>query len=280
MPEGDTIRRTARTLSRALVGRVVTGYHSREPAAAADDLLGRAVVAVEARGKNLLLRFDDGRVLHSHLMMQGAWHIYRPGERWWQPSGRAAVVIETGAHSDAAAPSSPDQGGFVAVCFDTTRVALLDERQLARAPELASLGPDILAEVFDAPGALERFREAGALPIGEAVMLQHLTAGIGNIYKSESLFVARVNPWTTVAELGDEGTLRVLLAARALMQDSLQRGRRRISSFNPSRTWVYGRSGEACSVCGTTIELSRQGDLGRTTYFCPSCQPPSAPAPG
>lgn len=134
MPEGDTIRRTARTLSRALVGRVVTGYHSREPAAAADDLLGRAVVAVEARGKNLLLRFDDGRVLHSHLMMQGAWHIYRPGERWWQPSGRAAVVIETGAHSDAAAPSSPDQGGFVAVCFDTTRVALLDERQLARAP--------------------------------------------------------------------------------------------------------------------------------------------------
>lgn len=273
MPEGDTIRRTASTLNRALAGRVVTAYHSREPAAAADDLLGRTVLGVEARGKNLLLRFDDGRVLHSHLVMRGAWHIYRPGERWWKPSGRAAVVIETAA-------SAPAAEGFIAVLFDTTRVALMDERQAARAPELASLGPDILAEVFDEAAALARYLEVPELPIGEAVMLQRLTAGIGNIYKSESLFVARVHPWTTVAELGAEGTLRVLRAARELMQDSLQRGRRRISAFNPSRTWVYGRSGEPCSVCGSTIEISRQGDLGRTTYFCPSCQPPAAPAPG
>lgn len=142
MPEGDTLRRTASTLSRALLGRVVTGYHSREPAAAADDLLGRAVVAVEARGKNLLLRFDDGRVLHSHLMMRGAWHIYRPGERWWKPSGRAAVVIETGGLAEGSASASArDQPGFVAVCFDTTRVALMDERLLARAPSWPPWGP-------------------------------------------------------------------------------------------------------------------------------------------
>ncbi|MFO0724009.1 MAG: DNA-formamidopyrimidine glycosylase family protein [Myxococcota bacterium] len=259
MPEGDTLKKTAMRLTEAIAGATLTGYTARSPKAAAGDLVGHRIEAVEARGKNLLIRFDDGRVLYSHLVMRGSWHIYRPGERWQLARGRAALVLET--------------EGMLAVCFDTERVELLSARAAERYPALASLGPDLLAEDFDVAAALERYREVSDLTIGEAVMIQRLAAGIGNIYKSESLFEAKVSPFEKVGVLGDEGVARVLQAAQALLSASVDRAKVKMARTRGARMMVYGRSGEPCYVCGAEIRMERQGDLGRSTYWCPECQP-------
>jgi endonuclease-8 len=258
MPEGDTIHRTAATLRRAVGGARVTEWRSRDPAlAAVDDLVGRTVEAVEARGKHLLVRFDDGRTLHTHMRMEGSWHVYRTGEAWRKPARRAVAVVATAA--------------WVAVCFDAPVCELLPPGQLP-AP-VRRLGPDLLDPEPDLDEAIRRMRAHPELAVGEAVMRQDLVAGIGNVYKSETLFLVRVSPFAKVRALSDE-TLRAILArARRLMKRNL-RGFPRTTRrrFGGERLWVYGRSGERCFECGGAIRMRRQGTAGRSTYFCPGCQ--------
>lgn len=258
MPEGDTIHRAAHTLRRAIAGRTVTAWRSEKPELArVADLVGRTVADVEARGKHLLVRFDDGRTLHTHMMMDGSWHIYRPGERWRKSPRAAVAVIETEA--------------WVAVCFAAPRCDLLAPGEVADA--LRRLGPDLLDPDADLDEAIRRMREWADLPIGEALMRQHLVAGIGNVYKSEVLFLRRVSPFARVAALLDEALRGLLREARTLMKQNL-RGSRRTTRrrFGSERVWVYGRSGQPCFECGATIRMRRQGDTGRSTYFCPACQ--------
>jgi endonuclease-8 len=261
MPEGDTILRTARTLGRALEGRRIRRSEGA-------DVADRTVTSVEARGKNLLVHFDDGRALHTHMRMTGSWHVYRPGERWQRPAWRARVVLETDA--------------FVAVCFDAPVARMLAPGADRRAPDLASLGPDILAPDFDAREASARLRLRGEAPIGEALVAQGAVAGVGNVYKSETLFLCGVNPFGPVRDLSDETLRNVLARARELMRSSAD-GRipaaERRALGRGVRAWVYRRSGRPCRRCGTTIRMRRQGEAGRSTYWCPSCQPPSAGAP-
>lgn len=260
MPEGDTIFRAAHTLGRALGGEVVTGFRSDVLAGAGETIVGSRVIAVEARGKNLLIRFDVGRVLHTHLRMSGSWHIYRSEEPWRKPVRQARVAIET--------------RRFVAVCFNAPLVRLLLDREVERAPILRSLGPDLLARDFDAREARRRLRSLGEATIGEALMIQSAVAGIGNVYKSETLFVCGVHPWTPVSRLPDEDIDGVLVAAGRLLSmnlDGFPRATRR--SLLGGRHWVYGRSGRPCRRCDTTILMRRQGAAGRSTYWCPACQP-------
>jgi endonuclease-8 len=251
MPEGDTIHRTARTLAKAIGKRTVTRC------TLADDLVGRTVESVEARGKNLLVRFDDGRTLHTHMMMDGSWHIYRPGERWQRGTFAAVAVVETDA--------------WVAVCFDAPVVELLPP---GVEPELVRrLGPDLLDPQADPSEAVSRMRAYGELPIGEALLRQHLVAGIGNVYKSEALFLARVDPFMKVAMLGDPTLESVLGHAQRLMKQNLV-GHARVTRrrFSGARLWVYGRSGRPCLECGNRIRMRRQGEMARSTYYCPRCQ--------
>jgi endonuclease-8 len=277
MPEGDTIARAARSLSRALVGGTLTAVRSPLGAISHGHLVGRSVVGIDTYGKNLVMRFDDGRALHTHMQMSGSWHIYRPGERWRQSPGAARVVLEV-EHVREGKPPVP----FVVVCFRAPVVRLLDRVQSTRDPRLLALGPDILAPALDEAEILRRMRTENERALGDVVLDQHVVAGIGNIYKSETLFLVREDPFQPVAEV-DDARLRILLArARELMQANTSpipplanRGSTRVTRFSLGgpRYWVYKRGGEPCLVCGAKLAMRRQGEALRSTYYCPSCQP-------
>lgn len=281
MPEGDTIFRAARTLRLALGGQVVTRFEAAlaQLSAVDDDapIAGRTVEASTAHGKHLLLRFSPrpgeargALVLRTHMRMNGSWHLYRPGERWRRPRSAMRVLVET-------AP-------WVAVAFDVPVAELLREGQLERQRELRRLGPDLLAPGFDAVEAEGRLRARPHAAIADALLNQAVLAGIGNVFKSEILFVAGVSPFRTVGSLSDEEVRSILAVARKLLAANVgpgkgdgivtyTGGRRTTGRSNPAeRQWVYGRGGEPCRRCGTPIEYARQGVDARGTYWCPACQ--------
>ena len=262
MPEGDTIWRTARALQAALGGRTVTAFSSTLPAVAAAarrfGLVGRSVERVEAKGKHLLVRFGGGAVLHTHQGMTGSWHLYRRGSRWRQAPHLARAVLEA--------------GEVVAVCFRAPRVELLTAAEAARQGSLVHLGPDVMAEAFDAAVARARLRAAGDVDIGAALLQQSRLAGIGNVYKSEVLFRCGLSPFARVAALSDEVLDRVVATARGQMRGNRDAASRRTTRLVSVQHWVYRRSGRPCLRCGTTIERRLQGDPPRSTYFCPACQ--------
>ncbi|HET7685200.1 MAG TPA: DNA-formamidopyrimidine glycosylase family protein [Candidatus Limnocylindria bacterium] len=261
MPEGDTIFRTATVLREALAGRVVTRARAqaRPGLRRVPDLSrleGRRVERVEARGKHLLIGFEGGLTLRTHLRMSGAWHRYAPGEVWRRPARQASAVVET--------------AESVAVCFNAPVVELLDDRQLARHAPLTGLGPDLLGRTFDTDAALARLRDRDAVPLGEALLDQRAVAGVGNVYKSELAFLAGRDPWAPVRDLDDEELRGLLAGARRLLAANVRGGAR--STRPGGGLWVYGRAGRPCRRCGTLIRVRRQGELGRLTYWCPRCQ--------
>ena len=259
MPEGDTIHRAATRLNVVLNGQMIHRAEARWSGIAADTLSGREIREVTARGKHLLITLDDGRVIHSHMGMTGSWHIYRPGEPWQKPAHRAAVALEC-----------PQ---VTVVCFTPKLLEVLTATQLRRHGYLNRLGPDLLAEPVSDQEVLARFRQCNNLPIGEAVMNQTVVSGIGNVYKSELLFELRLHPLTPVGDLTNEQILKLVSLASALIAKNLS-GRPRTTRFalDGGRFYAYGRSGQPCYTCRKAIEVIRQGDLGRTTYYCPVCQ--------
>ena len=269
MPEGDTIHRTAATLRQALAGQTLTAIESTVPAVAGrlqlTPLVGGRVDAIEARGKHLLIHLappagGEPLVLHTHMRMTGSWHLYRPGEPWRKPARRARVVLQTEA--------------FVAVCFNAPVVALLEAAQLRRHPELARLGPDAAAEGFDLDAAVARLRSRPEREIAVALLDQSALAGVGNVYKSEVLFLAGISPFRPVRTLSD-GELRALVERchRLLRLNCAQPIRRTHFALNErERLWVYGRQGKPCRRCGTPIRRRLQGEEARSTYYCPRCQ--------
>lgn len=277
MPEGDTIFRAARTLHRALAGSRVTRFESVLPALSRIDadapVSGRTVEDVAAAGKHLLVRFSDDLVLRTHMRMNGSWHIYRPGERWQRPARDMRIVVGT--------------ERFVAVAFNVPVAEFLTARALARQPDLRRLGPDLLGAAFDAAQARLRIRARATAAIGDVVLDQRVIAGAGNVFKSEILFLCRINPFTPVAALTDEQVEAVVTTARALLSANVGEAatggivtyagmRRTTRRADPEeRLWVYGRGGLPCRACGTLIARRKQGADVRTTYWCPRCQPES-----
>jgi len=277
MPEGDTIFRAARTLHRALAGQVVTTFttalahlavvHDQTP------LTGRTVEQVEARGKHLLMRFSGALTLRTHMRMSGSWHIYRPGERWQRPASAARVVVGTAA--------------YVAVGFNIPVAEFVHEEDAPRDTAITGLGPDLLRDPFDVDDAVARLQGSRQATLAEALLDQRAVAGIGNVFKSEVLFVCGLSPFAPPASV-DAATWATVLAEarrqlRANVADAAETGvvtyrglRRTTARLDPrERLWVYGRMGRPCRRCGTRIEMRRQGDLNRSTYFCPRCQTPS-----
>ena len=257
MPEGDSIFRAARTLDRALAGRMVTRFESVFPHLARGDqdhpLRGRTLERVTPRGKHLLMWFSGDLVLHTHMRMKGSWHLYRPGERWMRPRHDMRIVIGTDA--------------WEAVAFNVPTAEFLEARQAERNPALHDLGPDLLASGFDADEAVRRLTALADVEIADALLDQHALAGIGNIYKSEALFACRVSPFTRVADIPRERLAKIVSAARRLLQAHASESRR------PGPRAVYGRGGRPCRLCGTSIKRRSQGPHARSTYWCPRCQP-------
>ena len=273
MPEGDTIFRAARTLHRALAGKRIERFDSMFPSLSRihDDLplTGRIVENVSARGKHLLMQFSGDLVLRTHMRMNGSWHIYKRGERWQRPRSAMRIVIAV-----------PD---YEAVGFNIPVAEFLTTRQASRHEELRKLGPDVLSDEFDAADAIRRFRERPALPIAEALLNQRVIAGLGNVYKSEVLFMCGVNPFVPVRDVEDEQLDRIVTTARRVLAANVLDGvapmttytgyRRTTARANPrERLWVYGRGRLPCRRCGTPINVRKQGLDARLTYWCPQCQ--------
>lgn len=274
MPEGDTIYRIAKTLAIALGGKTVTAFDSVFPQLLRVDrnepVAGRTVERVEPLGKNLLIHFSGDLVLRTHLRMNGSWHVYRPGERWKRRGSDMRIVIATEA--------------WVAVGFSIPVAEFLTAAQLARHPDLARLGPDLLGGGFDGAEAMRRLRARPDAAIADALLDQSVMAGIGNVYKSEILFIHRLDPFRTIGEIPDDllaaivETARQQLEANVVEADRTRRSmrvsmRRTTRRMEPGAAlWVYGRRGRPCRACGTPIESERQGRDGRTTYWCPRCQ--------
>lgn len=260
MPEGDTIYRAATRLRPILEQQPIERAQSSLAGIDASSLVGHITERVEARGKHLLFHLDDGRVLHSHMGMTGSWHIYRPGEAWLKPAHRASIELACPRH--------------VVVCFTPKTLELLSPAGLRRHPYLHKLGPDLLGGPWRDEEVIRRFRTHDRTSIGEAIMNQTIVCGVGNVYKSEVLFLLRHHPLTPVGSLRDEQILEIVTTSRDLMQQNLSGYPRTTRhSLDGRRKWLYGRSGEPCFKCGTAVEMIRQGDLGRSTYFCPQCQP-------
>jgi endonuclease-8 len=274
MPEGDSIYRAARTLQRALGGCPVTRFESVFPHLTRVDvdapLRGRTIEQVEARGKHLLIRFSGNLVLRTHMRMHGSWHIYRPGERWQRPHHDMRIVIETPV--------------MHAVAFTVPVAEFVASDDLERIPALRELGPDLLSGDFDAAEAIRRIQARPDLEIADALLDQSAIAGIGNIFKSESLFVARVNPFSIVGRLTHGDIERIVIVAARLMSANVGETahggiatysglRRTTGRADPSaRLWVYDRAGKPCRRCGTPIQRRKQGPYARSTYWCEQCQ--------
>jgi endonuclease VIII len=265
MPEGDTVWLTARRLHDALAGREVTESDFRVPAHATADLAGSTVHEVVSRGKHLLHRFTAGRVdprpitLHTHLKMEGSWHLYRPGSRWRRPAHQARVILRT-----------VDQlavGFSLGIC---ELVATADEERV-----VGYLGPDLLGPDWDLEEALRRLRSHPDRSVGEALLEQRNLAGIGTLYRSEALFVTGVHPETPVAAVEDlagvvETARHQLTANREMPAQSTTGSRRRGEEH-----WVFKRSGQPCRRCGTSVQHRYLGppDQERGVFWCPRCQP-------
>jgi endonuclease VIII len=254
MPEGDTIFRTAETLRRWLGGREITSARSRVYGFPALRLIGMRVDGVDARGKHLLIRLDTGHVLHTHLRMSGSWHVYPADRPWRRPESQARLVIEC--------------DDRVAVCFNAPVVELLQPRAEGAHPSLGRLGPDVLADRLDVEEVRRRARtRPPELALGELLLDQQVVSGIGNIWRSEALFLEGRNPWTERQKLTDDDLDALVSTASSLMKASA------LSRGNGAEHWVYKRSGQPCRKCGTRIESRREGEHARTAYWCPACQP-------
>jgi endonuclease VIII len=252
MAEGDTILRAARRLERALAGETVRvrAPNPRGRAAGVERLDGMTVGEVRALGKNLVIELGE-LALHSHLGMSGSWHVYGPGERWRRPARSAWVAMATA-------------DGVEAAQFGGPTLRVLRTGALRRDPMLARVGPDLLSPGFEAADSIRLLRAAPDRELGDALLDQGKVAGIGNIFKSEACFAARIDPSRTVAELEDGELERVLRSARELMLAAVETGR------HPHN--VYRRANWPCLRCGAPIRSRGQGDDNRTTYWCPHCQ--------
>jgi endonuclease VIII len=266
VPEGDTIYRAAKTLHAALAGKTVVRFETVFPQLArADDdapFEGRTVERVRSAGKHLIMELSGDLHLRTHMRMHGSWHIYRPGERWQRPRSDMRIVLET--------------ADFVAVGFNIPVAEALDSHALERQEDLRLIGPDFLADDFDFDEAHRRIRERSESEIGDVLLNQRVVAGIGNVFKSEVLFIGRVLPATKVRELPDEKIDELLRIGRKVMvANVVKRTERRetTGSLDPRASlFVYGRGGKPCRKCGTPIAFARMGKDARVTYWCPMCQ--------
>jgi endonuclease VIII len=273
LPEGDSIFRAAQTLDKYMAGKVVTRFESVFPAltrvAFDTPVVGRTIDAVRSRGKHLLIEFSGDLVLRTHMRMNGSWHIYPADARWKRPARDMRIVVGT---RDA-----------VAVGFNIPIAEFIAGRDIARNKSLRSLGPDLLDPSFDRGEALRRMRERKSEPVADVLLDQRVVAGIGNVFKSEILYEARVNPFTPIAAVDDAGLARVVDSAVRLLRANVLStaqtlnptiGRRTTRRLDPNeKLWVYGRAGQPCRRCGARISSRSTGLDARLTFWCPVCQP-------
>ncbi len=268
MPEGDVVWRTAHRLHAALAGRGVTHCDLRWPSLATVDLTGREVHEVVSAGKHILCRLGPGEgrpepvSLHSHLRMEGSWHLHRTGERGSARSEEGIRAVLGNAE-------------WTAVGH---RLGMLDLVPTdAESTLVGHLGPDLLGPTWDAAEAVSRIGSDPARAIGEALLDQRMLAGVGTFYMSESLFLRGITPWTPVGQLGADALAAVVDLLHRLLAANRDRAVQiTTGDGRPGRTnYVHARSGRPCRRCGTGVRVASIGvaPADRVAFYCPSCQP-------
>lgn len=263
MPEGDTVWLAAHRMQRALGGQTLVHGELRVPAHATANLSGLDVIEVVSIGKHLLTRLSGGLSLHTHLRMDGAWHLYRVGERWrGGPAWQVRVVLGT---------TRWDAVGY--------RLGVVELLPRSREQDVVGhLGPDILGDDWDPAEAVRRLMADSSRSVGAALLDQRVMAGLGNLYRTEICFVLGVTPWTPVGTLTDPARVPDL-ARRMLMVNRDRPEQVTTGSARPDqRNWVFER--RSCARCGGPVATARQGPVTqeRITYWCPTCQ--TGPGPG
>ena len=265
MPEGQVSHRNALRLTAALAGHevsaVVVGDPRIAPQRIPERLTGDRLAVVEAVGKHHLFRFDSGRVLHSHLGMVGRWRLLDAARP--TPLGGLWLAVTAGGH--------------VAAQYNGPRLRLYEPGEPI--PGLNRVGPDLLDAETD-PGAATATRLAAVDPtrtIGDALMDQGVVSGIGNIVRSETLFLCGIDPWRTVGTIEPGAATAIGETAARILAEGVRAGGPMVTYRSPNprsreRTWAYGRSGRPCRRCGTPIRSRGMGDANRTVYWCPVCQ--------
>ena len=260
MPEGDTLFKLAAYLRAELLGRELRTGSAAGPQG--EDLDGRQVSAVYAHGKHLFIELDGRQLLRSHLGMYGSWHTYAPGEPWQKPVRRAAIVLDT--------------GDRLFVCFDPRQVEMLRRGGVRERRLDAALGPDLLDAEIDLAATLGRARALTDVdaPVVDLLLDQRIASGIGNVYKSEVLFLERIDPHLAAGLLDDATILALYHRARALLKANIRGGPRitRHAADDAGRLWVYGRTGQPCLRCDGVVQSGRIGRGLRSTFWCPRCQ--------
>ncbi len=262
MPEGDTVFRAARLLDRSLSGRVLTRSDFRVPQHATADLRGSTVTRTVSRGKHLLTRTDTGFTVHTHLKMEGAWQVYRAGERWRRPVSQVRLLLEA--------------GETTAVGFSLGIVELVEthlEHQI-----VGHLGPDLLGPDWDEVEAMCRLVAEPERELAAALLDQRNLAGIGNMYAAELCFTSGLHPTMAIGAVGD--LARLVRRAKLMLEQNAERAvQSTTGNLRPrERMWVYRRDKSPCRRCGTPVRVAMRGDAGRerAMYWCPQCQPSPA----
>lgn len=255
--EGDTLASTANVLRPALVGHPLTAIQVRRNRWPLPRP-GTVIDAVEAAGKHLLVTFAGGDVLQSHLQMTGSWHLYRTGERWRDEPGAMRARLAVADHE--------------AVLFRAPTVRFWPARLPGERP-WHRLGPDLCRPPVDIDEIVRRARDGPVdREIATVLLDQHVAAGIGNVYKCETLHACGVHPRTPIGALDDQAVGRLYRTASEQLVANIGREARRT---HPRGLAVYGRDRQGCRRCHSAIAVTRQGDLDRLTYWCPRCQPPA-----
>lgn len=250
MPEGDAVVRACRRLHAALAGRRLRRGELRVPAYATLDLAGATVTEVVPRGKHQLIRLDDARTLHTHLRMDGAWKVVATGTRPPGPAHEVRVVL-----------ANDTEAAFGLRVHDVAVVPTAREDDL-----VGHLGPDLLGPGWDPDEAVRRLGTQPERTIGEALLDQRNLAGLGTIYRAESLFLQGIGPRTPVGDLDPARLRRLVVRAQLLLSANVDR---------PTRRAVFERTGRPCPRCGTPVSHEELGPpgLARHSYWCPHCQP-------
>jgi len=257
VPEGDTVYLSAKNLNAVLAGEELTRCDIRVPAFATVDLSGEIIDEVASRGKHLLMRIGEFTI-HSHLKMEGSWHLYQHGTSWKRPAYQARAILET--------------EDWQAVGFDLGLLEIVPRSE--EESVVGYLGPDLLGADWNADVALANLRSNPDREIGLALLDQRVLAGLGNVYRAELCFLRGVLPTRPVGQV--DALEKVVDLAERLIQANKDRSVRTTTGrLNGQTSWVYGREGKPCLRCGTRIKHGKLGDTElqlRDTYWCPVCQ--------
>ncbi len=242
----------------ALLGKPMTAFEAARLTGVLPTV-GSVVERVESWGKHLEIGFDDGIVLHTHMRMSGAWHLYHPGQKWRKSARSARVVIEV--------------PGWQAVCFSAPVVDTYRRKEPNRHPLAGSLGPDLCRADCDIAACIERIDTyiEPETSVAEVLLDQRIACGVGNVYKSEVLWAVGLHPLSPIGAVDADARLELIETAARLLRANLT-GPGRVTTTVGGGVAVYGRTGKPCPRCGAPIEVARHGEQARVTYWCPHCQ--------